>query len=166
MCLEFAFNETDTIVFKACSSSQSDRHGLLASGGGKNDGNIHFWNTLNENRKPVESVDTESQICNLIWSKNAPKLVSTHGFSRILENYGADPIASHKIIVWKYEDSALKKITTVYGNSYRPLYSALSPDGESIVTGDSDEQLRFWKVFSEARILNKERALNRFANIR
>ena len=37
------------------------------------------------------------------------------------------------------------------GHHYRVLYLAMSPDGESIVTGAGDETLRFWNVFSKAR---------------
>jgi cell division cycle 20-like protein 1, cofactor of APC complex len=37
------------------------------------------------------------------------------------------------------------------GHSYRVLYLAMSPDGESIVTGAGDETLRFWNVFSKTR---------------
>ena len=31
----------------------------------------------------------------------------------------------------------------------RVLYLAMSPDGETIVTGAGDETLRFWNVFSK-----------------
>ena len=33
------------------------------------------------------------------------------------------------------------------GHTYRVLYLAASPDGQSIVTGAGDETLRFWKIF-------------------
>ena len=45
----------------------------------------------------------------------------------------------------------MQRIATLYGHSYRVLYLALSPDGESIVTGSGDETLRFWKVFPTAK---------------
>lgn len=41
----------------------------------------------------------------------------------------------------------MKKVATLTGHSYRVLYLAMSPDGESIVTGAGDETLRFWKIF-------------------
>ena len=44
----------------------------------------------------------------------------------------------------------MKKVTTLTGHSLRVLYLAMSPDGESIVTGAGDETLRFWKVFPPA----------------
>lgn len=41
----------------------------------------------------------------------------------------------------------MKKVATLTGHSFRVLYLAMSPDGESIVTGAGDETLRFWKLF-------------------
>ena len=40
-----------------------------------------------------------------------------------------------------------EKICSLTGHTYRVLYLALSPDGETIVSGAGDETLRFWKVF-------------------
>ncbi|CAF5194103.1 unnamed protein product, partial [Rotaria magnacalcarata] len=37
------------------------------------------------------------------------------------------------------------------GHRLRVLYLAMSPDGESIVTGSGDETLRFWSVFPKAK---------------
>ncbi|XP_027160828.1 protein FIZZY-RELATED 3 [Coffea eugenioides] len=105
--------------------------GLLASGGGTADRCIRFWNTTNGNQ--LNSVDTGSQVCNLAWSKNVNELVSTHGYSQ------------NQIMVWKYPSMA--KVATLTGHSLRVLYLALSPDGQTIVTGAGDETLRFWNVF-------------------
>ena len=55
------------------------QHGLLASGGGTADRTIRFWNTLNNTQ--LDWLDTGSQVCNLIFSKNVNELVSTHGYS-------------------------------------------------------------------------------------
>lgn len=41
----------------------------------------------------------------------------------------------------------MEKIGTLRGHSYRVLYLAKSPDGESILTGSGDQTLRFWKIF-------------------
>ena len=123
-------------------------HGLLASGGGTADRYIRFWNTLTG--QPMQSIDTGSQVrattppsppltlstvqvCNLAWSKHSSELVSTHGYSR------------NQILVWKYP--SLTQVAKLTGHSYRVLYLAMSPDGESIVTGAGDETLRFWNVF-------------------
>ncbi|CAK0833272.1 unnamed protein product, partial [Prorocentrum cordatum] len=73
------------------------QHGLLASGGGTADRCIRFWNTINNT--PLSSVDTGSQVCNLIWSKNVNEVVSTHGYSL------------NQIILWKYP--SMSKVTTL-----------------------------------------------------
>lgn len=73
------------------------------------------------------------QVCNLAWSKNVNELVSAHGYSQ------------NQIIVWKYPSMA--KLATLTGHSYRVLYLAVAPDGQTIVTGAGDETLRFWSVF-------------------
>ncbi|KAK2637480.1 hypothetical protein Ddye_032272 [Dipteronia dyeriana] len=108
---------------------------LLASGGGTADRCIRFWNTANGHQ--LNSIDTGSQVCNLAWSKNVNELVSTHGYSQ------------NQIMVWKYPSMA--KVATLTGHSLRVLYLAMSPDGQTIVTGAGDETLRFWNVFPSRR---------------
>ncbi len=107
------------------------QHGLLASGGGTADRCIRFWNTATNT--PLNCYDTGSQVCNLVWSKNVNELVSTHGYSQ------------NQIIVWRYP--AMSKLATLTGHTMRVLYLAISPDGQTIVTGAGDETLRFWNVF-------------------
>ena len=68
-----------------------------------------------------------------MFSKNCNELVSTHGYS------------DNAIVVWKYP--SMRKLSTLTGHNLRVLYLAMSPDGESIVTGAGDETLRFWNVF-------------------
>ena len=106
-------------------------HGVLASGGGSADKTIKFWNTLDNTL--LDSIDTGSQVCNLMFSKNTKEIVSTHGYS------------NNEIIVWKYP--SLQKMTTLTGHSSRVLFLAMNPSGETIVTGAGDETLRFWNVF-------------------
>lgn len=128
-------------------------HGLLTSGGGTADRKMRFWNTLTG--QPMQVVDTESQICNLLWSKHSSEIVTTHGYSQ------------NQILVWKYP--SLTQIAKLTGHSERVLYLAISPDGESIVTGsgNSDETLRFWNVFAPNRCKKVSKsALNLFASFR
>lgn len=73
------------------------------------------------------------QVCNLAWSRNVNEIVSAHGYSQ------------NQIIVWKYPSMA--KLATLTGHTYRVLYLAVAPDGQTIVTGAGDETLRFWSVF-------------------
>ncbi|KAK6891765.1 APC/C activator protein CDH1 [Candida tropicalis] len=123
-----------TAAVKAIAWSPHQR-GILASGGGTADKTIKTWNTLTGSL--VHDVNTGSQVCNLIWSKNSNELVSTHGYSR------------NQIIVWKYP--SMQQIAQLTGHTYRVLYLSLSPDGETIVTGAGDETLRFWNVFEKNR---------------
>ncbi|XP_073042126.1 protein FIZZY-RELATED 3 [Primulina eburnea] len=111
------------------------QNSVLASGGGTADRCIRFWNTTTGNQ--LNSVDTGSQVCNLMWSKNVNELVSTHGYSQ------------NQIMVWKYPSMA--KVATLTGHSLRVLYLAMSPDGQTIVTGAGDETLRFWNVFPSVK---------------
>ncbi|KAM7260040.1 hypothetical protein ACFE04_015781 [Oxalis oulophora] len=106
-------------------------NGLLASGGGSADRCIRFWNTTTN--RHLNCIDTGSQVCNLLWSKNSNALVSSHGFSQ------------NEIIVWKYP--TMSKLATLTGHSSRVLYLTMSPDGLTIVTGAGDETLRFWNIF-------------------
>lgn len=76
-------------------------------------------------------------MCNLLFSKNVNELVSTHGYSQ------------NQIIVWKYP--SMKKLATLTGHTFRVLYLACSPDGQTLVTGAGDETLRFWNVFPQKR---------------
>jgi cell division cycle 20-like protein 1 (cofactor of APC complex) len=54
----------------------------------------------------------------------------------------------------------MKKVATLTGHTFRVLYLAMSPDGETIVTGAGDETLRFWKVFPPAPGGHKEKELS------
>ncbi|PPD72037.1 hypothetical protein GOBAR_DD31059 [Gossypium barbadense] len=115
-------------------------HGLLASGGGTADRCIRFWNTTTNAH--LSCMDTGSQVCNLVWSKNVNELVSTHGYSQ------------NQIIVWRYP--TMSKLATLTGHTYRVLYLAISPDGQTIVTGAGDETLRFWNVFPSPKSQNTD----------
>ncbi|KAG2300337.1 hypothetical protein Bca4012_011935 [Brassica carinata] len=41
----------------------------------------------------------------------------------------------------------MSKLATLTGHTFRVMYLAVSPDGQTIVTGAGDETLRFWNVF-------------------
>ena len=110
------------------------QYGLLASGGGTQDKTIRFWNVTTGQQ--LSHIDTGSQVCNLCWSLHSQEIVSTHGFSQ------------NEILIWKYP--SLLQVAKLTGHANRVLYLALSPDGQTIVTGAGDETLRFWNVFSKA----------------
>ena len=64
------FNHKATV--KALAWSPRDRS-LLASGGGLPDCTIRFWNTQTGQR--MQSIDTKSQVTNIVWSKLTNELV-------------------------------------------------------------------------------------------
>ncbi|KAK4995709.1 substrate-specific activator of APC-dependent proteolysis [Elasticomyces elasticus] len=95
--------------------------------------------TQSEQSNPhlLRSLDTGSQVCNLLFSLNTSELVSTHGYSQ------------HAINVWKYP--SMQQVVSLTGHTYRVLYLAMKPDGTTIVTGAGDETLRFWEVFKRGK---------------
>ncbi|KAF0976366.1 hypothetical protein FDP41_004546 [Naegleria fowleri] len=105
---------------------------LLASGGGTSDRKMMFWNT--QTGTLLNTIDTNSQVCSLIWSKSDREIISSHGFSQ------------NQLCVWKYP--SLVKVAELTGHKSRVLHMAQSPDGTTIVSAAGDETLRFWKVFS------------------
>ncbi|KAK4056684.1 WD repeat-containing protein slp1 [Microbotryomycetes sp. JL221] len=105
---------------------------LLATGGGTSDKTIHFWNTTTSAR--LNSLITSSQVTSLVWSPHSKEILSSHG------------IPDHQLTIWSYP--ALTKIVDIpQAHDTRILHSCLSPDGSTIATASSDENLKFWKVF-------------------
>ena len=104
---------------------------LLASGGGTADRTIKFWNA--SSGAVLQSVDTGSQVCSLLWSKHQKELVSSHGFSQ------------NQLCLWHYP--TMTKLSEFTGHSSRVLHMDQSPDGSMVVSAAADETLRFWNVF-------------------
>jgi cell division cycle protein 20 (cofactor of APC complex) len=108
--------------------------GLLASGGGTADRTIMFWNS--NSGAMLNSIDTGSQVCSVLWSKHQRELVNAHGFSE------------NQLILWKYGNgSNLTKVKEFTGHTSRVLSLSASPDGSTVVSAAGDETLRFWNVF-------------------
>ncbi|KAL3630782.1 hypothetical protein CASFOL_023766 [Castilleja foliolosa] len=109
---------------------------LLASGGGGTDRCIKFWNT--HTGACLNSVDTGSQVCALLWNKNERELLSSHGF------------AQNQLTLWKYP--SMVKMAELTGHTSRVLYMAQSPDGCTVASAAGDETLRFWNVFGTPEV--------------
>jgi cell division cycle protein 20 (cofactor of APC complex) len=107
--------------------------GLLASGGGTADRTIKFWNT--NSGAMLNSIDTGSQVCALLWSKYQREICSSHGFSE------------NQLILWRYP--TMTKIQEFKGHTARVLHMEQSPDGATVASAAADETLRFWSVFGD-----------------
>jgi cell division cycle protein 20 (cofactor of APC complex) len=81
---------------------------LLASGGGTADRCIKFWNT--HTGSCVNSIDTNSQVCALQWSKHEKEILSSHGFSQ------------NQLCLWKYP--SMVKMAELTGHTSRVLHLA------------------------------------------
>ncbi|KAF8343119.1 WD40-repeat-containing domain protein [Cantharellus anzutake] len=114
--------------------------GLLASGGGKSDPVIRFWDT--KTGRKVDQVRCQAQVTNLMWSRTSDELMSTHGYG--------DSVAPGAIAVWHCPTRL--PIVSFRGHADRVLYAAACPSGGSVVTGSSDQTLRFWNIFPEKRV--------------
>ncbi|XP_033884313.3 cell division cycle protein 20 homolog [Acipenser ruthenus] len=102
---------------------------ILASGGGTSDRHIRIWNV--SSGSCLSSLDTESQVCSLVFAPNYKELVSGHGY------------AQNQLVLWKYP--SMVKVAELRGHQGRVLNLALSPDGSTVVSAAADETLRFWK---------------------
>ncbi|POY71133.1 hypothetical protein BMF94_5890 [Rhodotorula taiwanensis] len=148
---------TDHIAAVKAIAWNPHQHGILASGGGTADQKLRFWNTLTGNL--LQEVNTGSQVCNMLFSKNSNELVTTHGFSA--------GQAQNQVVIWKYP--SMQQVAQLAGHTFRPpmadadrtpdpnqvLYLACSPDGQTIVTGAGDETLRFWNAFPKGKTERK-----------
>ncbi|KAI8818520.1 WD40-repeat-containing domain protein [Fimicolochytrium jonesii] len=108
---------------------------LLATGGGLDDRKIRVYTSRGEKRLEIE---TGSQVCSLHWSPYAQnhhrELISTHH------------TLGDQLIIWHWP--SMREVGRLPGHTQRPLFLAVSPGGEVVVTGSGDENLKFWKCWA------------------
>lgn len=112
---------------------------LLATGGGVGDESIKFWNS--HTGACLNSVETGSQVCALLWSKQERELLSAHGYPH------------NQLTLWKYP--SIKKMAELFGHTSRILHMTQSPDGHTVATAAADETLRFWNVFETPEVAKR-----------
>lgn len=122
--------ESHQACVKALAWSEK-QYGVLASGGGASDRMIKTWNV--RTRELMHERLTDSQVCSLVFSRHTNDLISSHGYPY------------NEVTLWR--TNGLKKIGSLFGHTERVLYLNLSPCGNTLVSGSSDETLRFWKLY-------------------
>ena len=121
---------------KAIDWSHWDKN-LLVTGAGSKDKTIKFWNA--DKLSMINSINTESQVCNVLFHPYEKEIISSHGFS-------PSGINNNTVCLWKYP--SMTKFAELSGHLSRVHFMAMSPDASTIVSGagSGDESLRFWKI--------------------
>ncbi|KAL6342526.1 hypothetical protein AAG906_012374 [Vitis piasezkii] len=139
--------EDHTAAVKALAWCPFQRN-LLASGGGGSDGCIKFWNT--HTGACLNSVDTGSQVCALLWNKNERELLSSHGFMQ------------NQMTLWMYP--SMVKIAELTGHTSRVLFMAQSGWAWQAAGMRLSSSECFWHA--EVKMLHQKRASRPFPHIR
>lgn len=93
---------------------------------------VSFWNTTTSAR--LNSLVTPSQVTSLRFNPHSREILSSHGFP------------DNQLSIWSFP-SLSKVVDITQAHETRVLHSCLSPDGTTVATASSDENLKFWKVF-------------------
>ena len=134
------------------------KNNIFITGGGINDRKIKVWNLYNFN--VINQIETNSQICDIKFSKFNNEFITTNGYNNYFLNF------------WNFDDKyKFNLINSNKSHKNRILYIDISKDNNQIVvTGSGDETIRFWKIFSEYKEKFQKKSLltslNEFNNIR
>eukprot|EP00750_Incisomonas_marina_P033389 INCI9835.1.p1 GENE.INCI9835.1~~INCI9835.1.p1 ORF type:complete len:551 (-),score=107.42 INCI9835.1:135-1787(-) len=118
------------------------QHNVLATGGGTADKCIRTWNSVNG--QCLNTINTGSQVTQLLWNPNAKELLSAHGYSE------------NQLTLWSYP--RMQKIADLTGHTSRILSLACSPSTGMVCSAGADETLRFWNVFGGRSRAGKDSA--------
>ena len=129
---------------------------LLASGG--HDQSIRFWNA--KSGACVDEVDTGDRVSALQWSLHEKHLVSAGGYApsrraglrneQSTSDRGAEDGTSRirgdigAVTLWRYPNMTRRSVITGYSEPVRHM--SLSSNGTTLVTGCTDEYLRFLRI--------------------
>ncbi|KAJ3059824.1 Fizzy- protein, partial [Podochytrium sp. JEL0797] len=112
---------------------------LLASGGGRADKYVRFWD--GQVGGLLNRVNLKSQVFNLAWSPEVDEIVTTHG--ERLDEDGA--LSENRGVVSRVSNGAdgktpqLHATATLTGHTAPVLHLAVSPNNQNVVTGGVDE---------------------------
>lgn len=82
----------------------------------------------------MNSLVTPSQVTSLIFNPHSREILSSHG------------LPDNQLSIWSFP-TLTKIIDIPAAHETRILHSCISPDGTTVATASSDENLKFWKVF-------------------
>lgn len=132
------------------------QHGLLATGGGSPDGEIHIWNTgkIAPSSGPVHTIPLQTTITSLHWSPHCKELLSTHGSSWAVPQTNVRPVAhlsavgvENSLVVHSYP--SCQRIVNVKAHSAPVGHSCIAPDGCSVFTvSPKEETIKMFRVWS------------------
>ncbi|XP_064787052.1 cell division cycle protein 20 homolog B-like isoform X2 [Oncorhynchus masou masou] len=105
---------------------------LIATGGGQGDGVLRIWN--NQSGTCVDSAQTNSQVCSLVWSEERKALFIGHG------------LPHHHITCWSPSPS-LEETYQLHGHMGRVLHLALSPNGTKLLSAGADCLGHVWNTY-------------------
>ncbi|XP_071260466.1 cell division cycle protein 20 homolog B-like isoform X2 [Salvelinus alpinus] len=104
---------------------------LIATGGGQSDGVLRIWN--NQSGTCVDSAQTNSQVCSMVWSEERKALFTGHG------------LPHHHITCWSPSPS-LEQAYQLHGHMDRVLQLALSPSGTKLLSAGADCLGHVWNT--------------------
>ncbi|KAL4236585.1 ubiquitin-protein transferase activating protein [Mactra antiquata] len=112
------------------------RPGMIASGGGAEDGHIKLW--LAHSGEKLGEISTNSQVCGLLWSDEYRELVSAHGSATPDKNF---------LTVWNVQNNQFESVARLKEHRARPLHMTMSPDKTTIASAGADEAMCLWNTF-------------------
>lgn len=115
------------------------RH-LLATGSGTADRRIRFWNAVSG--ACLRTIESDSQVCALLWAKNQQEIISAHGYS------------TNELSIWQYP-SLVKVASRPNAHETRILHAAISPDGTAVATTAANDCIKFWRAYPSRPLLRK-----------